>query len=84
MTASHGCAHRLKERKGNVIKKPWVIASTSNIVTSGLERRRDGAHARVEARGMACKLAEAYTDEFAKRQTLGLLAALSPEMNTKG
>eukprot|EP00959_Pyramimonas_sp_CCMP1952_P364024 7622968-Pyramimonas_sp.AAC.1 len=56
--ALHGCAYGLKDSRGNVMKKPWTIASTSNAVTNGLERRCDGTRAHVEARGNDRKLAE--------------------------
>merc|ERR1712023_51310 len=49
------------------MKKPWTIAATSHIVTEGLERKCDGTHAHVEARGKDCKLAEDYTDAFARQ-----------------
>eukprot|EP00959_Pyramimonas_sp_CCMP1952_P416623 8728535-Pyramimonas_sp.AAC.1 len=61
ITALHGCAYGLKDRKGDFMKKPWTIASTSDIAASGLERKCDGTHARVEARGKDCKLAEDST-----------------------
>eukprot|EP00959_Pyramimonas_sp_CCMP1952_P069141 1443238-Pyramimonas_sp.AAC.1 len=57
-TVLHGCAHGLKDSKGNFMKKPWTIASTSPDVTEGLGRRCDGTHEHVEARGRECKLAE--------------------------
>eukprot|EP00959_Pyramimonas_sp_CCMP1952_P414289 8680366-Pyramimonas_sp.AAC.1 len=49
------------------MKKPWTIATTSPIVAEGLERRCDGTHEHVEARGRECKSAEDYTDDFAKQ-----------------
>eukprot|EP00959_Pyramimonas_sp_CCMP1952_P005654 118766-Pyramimonas_sp.AAC.1 len=49
------------------MKKPWAIAATSPIVAEGLERRCDGTHEHVEARGRECKSAEDYTDDFAKQ-----------------
>eukprot|EP00959_Pyramimonas_sp_CCMP1952_P258369 5400629-Pyramimonas_sp.AAC.1 len=49
------------------MKKPWTIASTSPDVTEGLERRCDGTHEHVEARGRERKSAEDYTDAFAKQ-----------------
>eukprot|EP00959_Pyramimonas_sp_CCMP1952_P002692 55512-Pyramimonas_sp.AAC.1 len=55
------------DRQGNFMKKPWTIASTFGIVTSVSERKRDGAHARVEARGADCRLAEDYAGEFAEQ-----------------
>eukprot|EP00959_Pyramimonas_sp_CCMP1952_P082526 1724448-Pyramimonas_sp.AAC.1 len=66
-TALHGCACGLRDSKGNFMKKPWTIASTPPDVTEGLERRCDGAHEHVEARGRECKSAEDYTDAFAKQ-----------------
>eukprot|EP00959_Pyramimonas_sp_CCMP1952_P201799 4219864-Pyramimonas_sp.AAC.1 len=66
-TALHGCAYGLRDSKGNVMKKPWTIASTSPDVTEGLERRCDGTREHVEARGRECKPAEDYTDAFAKQ-----------------
>eukprot|EP00959_Pyramimonas_sp_CCMP1952_P010435 218502-Pyramimonas_sp.AAC.1 len=57
-TTLHRCAHGLKGSKGNLMKKPWTIASTSCDVVEGLERRCDGAHEHVEARGRECKSAE--------------------------
>eukprot|EP00959_Pyramimonas_sp_CCMP1952_P162276 3392828-Pyramimonas_sp.AAC.1 len=59
------------------MKTPWTIASTSDIVTSGLERKRDGTHAHVEARGKDCKLAEDYTDSFARQVNAVLARAAS-------
>eukprot|EP00959_Pyramimonas_sp_CCMP1952_P444330 9302965-Pyramimonas_sp.AAC.1 len=50
-TALHGCAYGLKDSKGNFMKNPWAIATTSSVVGEGLERRCDGAHGHVEARG---------------------------------
>ncbi len=41
-----GCAYGLKDRKGNFLKRPWAIASTSSIVIDGLGRNGDGARAR--------------------------------------
>ena len=72
-TVLHGCAYRLRNRKGNFTKKPWTHASTSEIVTEGLERRCGGTHEHEEARGKDCKLAEDYTDAFA-RQVHSVLA----------
>eukprot|EP00959_Pyramimonas_sp_CCMP1952_P053435 1117906-Pyramimonas_sp.AAC.1 len=63
----HGCACGLRDRKGNYMKKPWTIASTPDIVTTGLARKCVGMHAHVEARGKACKFAEDYTDGFARQ-----------------
>eukprot|EP00959_Pyramimonas_sp_CCMP1952_P438110 9171758-Pyramimonas_sp.AAC.1 len=48
-------------------KKPWTIATTSSVVAEGLERRCDGTHEHVEARGRECKSAEDYTGDFAKQ-----------------
>eukprot|EP00959_Pyramimonas_sp_CCMP1952_P052579 1099386-Pyramimonas_sp.AAC.1 len=31
-TALHGCAYGLKDSRGNFMKKPWTIATTSPIV----------------------------------------------------
>eukprot|EP00959_Pyramimonas_sp_CCMP1952_P014776 312889-Pyramimonas_sp.AAC.1 len=59
------------------MKQPWTIAYTSNIVTSGPERKCDGAHARVEARGKDCKLAGDCTDEFAGQINVALARAAS-------
>eukprot|EP00959_Pyramimonas_sp_CCMP1952_P011085 232184-Pyramimonas_sp.AAC.1 len=50
-TVLHGRAYGLKDSKGNFMKKPWTIASTSSGVAEGLERKCDGAHEHVEARG---------------------------------
>eukprot|EP00959_Pyramimonas_sp_CCMP1952_P099776 2086300-Pyramimonas_sp.AAC.1 len=66
-TALHGCACGLKDSKGNFMKKPWTIATTSSIVAEGLERRCNGTREHVEARGRECKSAEDYTDDFAKQ-----------------
>eukprot|EP00959_Pyramimonas_sp_CCMP1952_P181177 3788328-Pyramimonas_sp.AAC.1 len=63
----HGCAYGLKAREGNFMRKPRAIASTSDIGTSGAERKCDGTRAHVEARGKDCKLAEDYTCEFAQQ-----------------
>eukprot|EP00959_Pyramimonas_sp_CCMP1952_P428430 8973494-Pyramimonas_sp.AAC.1 len=41
-TALHGCAYVLKDSKGNCMKKPWTIATTSSVVAEGLELRCDG------------------------------------------
>eukprot|EP00959_Pyramimonas_sp_CCMP1952_P310259 6493333-Pyramimonas_sp.AAC.1 len=49
------------------MKKPWTIASASHDVTEGLERKSDGTHEHVEARGRECESAEDYTDAFAKQ-----------------
>eukprot|EP00959_Pyramimonas_sp_CCMP1952_P464613 9486914-Pyramimonas_sp.AAC.1 len=49
------------------MKKPWTIASTSSVVAEGLERRCDGTHEHVEARGRECKSAEDYTYAFARQ-----------------
>eukprot|EP00959_Pyramimonas_sp_CCMP1952_P167109 3492503-Pyramimonas_sp.AAC.1 len=49
--ALHGCACGLMDSKGNFMKKPCTIASTSPDVTEGLERRCDGTREHVEARG---------------------------------
>ena len=57
----------MRNRKGNFMKKPWTIASTSEIVTEGSHRRCDGTHEHEEARGKYCKLAEDYTDDFARQ-----------------
>ena len=57
------------------MKKPWTIASTSEIVTEGLQRRCDGTHEHEEARGKDCKLAEDYTDEFARQVHIVLARA---------
>eukprot|EP00959_Pyramimonas_sp_CCMP1952_P381841 8001513-Pyramimonas_sp.AAC.1 len=46
-TALHGCAHDLRDSKGNFMNKPWTITSASLDVTEGLERRCDGAHEHV-------------------------------------
>eukprot|EP00959_Pyramimonas_sp_CCMP1952_P294758 6165036-Pyramimonas_sp.AAC.1 len=37
--ALHGCACGLQDSKGNFMKKPWTIASTSSDVAEGLERK---------------------------------------------
>eukprot|EP00959_Pyramimonas_sp_CCMP1952_P049096 1025545-Pyramimonas_sp.AAC.1 len=66
-TALHGCAYGLRDIVGNFMKKPWTIASTSHDVTEGLERKCDGTHEHVEARGRESKSAEDYTDAFAKQ-----------------
>eukprot|EP00959_Pyramimonas_sp_CCMP1952_P014211 300812-Pyramimonas_sp.AAC.1 len=66
-TALRGCACGLKDSKGNYMKKPWTTATTSHIVAEGLERRCDGTHEHVVARGRECKSAEDYTDDFAKQ-----------------
>eukprot|EP00959_Pyramimonas_sp_CCMP1952_P156340 3269540-Pyramimonas_sp.AAC.1 len=66
-TALHGCAYGLKDSKGNFMKKPWAIASTSSDVAEGLGRRCDGTREHVEARGRECKSAEDYTDAFARQ-----------------
>eukprot|EP00959_Pyramimonas_sp_CCMP1952_P421138 8822171-Pyramimonas_sp.AAC.1 len=66
-TALHGCAYGSRNRKGNFMKKPWTIASTSHDVVEGLERRCEGTHDHVEARGKDCKSAEDYTDAFAQQ-----------------
>ena len=57
------------------MKKPWTIASTSPMVTEGLERKCDGTHEHVEARGKDCKLAEDYTDSFAQQVHIVLARA---------
>eukprot|EP00959_Pyramimonas_sp_CCMP1952_P405933 8507357-Pyramimonas_sp.AAC.2 len=43
-TALHGRAYGLRDSKGNFMKKPWAIASTSHDVTEGHERKCDGTH----------------------------------------
>eukprot|EP00959_Pyramimonas_sp_CCMP1952_P394601 8267789-Pyramimonas_sp.AAC.1 len=68
----HGCAHGLNNKKGQYMKKPWSIASSSRSVAEGLVRRRNGSHKHVEARGKDCKQAEEYTDEFARNVHLSV------------
>eukprot|EP00959_Pyramimonas_sp_CCMP1952_P069403 1448362-Pyramimonas_sp.AAC.1 len=63
----HGCAWGLNNRKGQIMKQPWNIASSLCYITKGLERRCDGSRRHVEARGKDCKLAKDYTEEFAGR-----------------
>eukprot|EP00959_Pyramimonas_sp_CCMP1952_P265020 5541584-Pyramimonas_sp.AAC.1 len=41
---------------------PW-----QSDVAEGLERKCDGTHEHVEARGRECKSAEDYTDAFARQ-----------------
>eukprot|EP00959_Pyramimonas_sp_CCMP1952_P431000 9026816-Pyramimonas_sp.AAC.1 len=48
------------------MKKPWGIASSSNVIAEGLVRRCDGSHKHAEARRKGCKQGEDYTDEFAR------------------
>ena len=49
------------------MKKPWSTATTSEVIATGMERKCDGTHAREEARGLDCKLAEEKADAFARR-----------------
>eukprot|EP00959_Pyramimonas_sp_CCMP1952_P160073 3347923-Pyramimonas_sp.AAC.1 len=49
------------------MKTPWTVASTSPDVAEGLERKCDDTHEHVEARGRECKIAEDYTDAFARQ-----------------
>eukprot|EP00959_Pyramimonas_sp_CCMP1952_P037133 776966-Pyramimonas_sp.AAC.1 len=57
------------------MKKPWSIASSSNVIAEGLARRCGGSHEQVEARGKDWKQAEDYTDEFARCVHLLVLKA---------
>ena len=61
----HGCAYGLKNMKGQFMKKPWTVATTSAIVARGVVRTCDGSHTHIMARGRDCKNAEGYTDELA-------------------
>ena len=63
----HGCAYGLVNKKKQHMKKPWSIATTSEEFARGIELKCDGTHRHVEARGRDCKLAEEYTDAFARR-----------------
>ena len=47
----HGCAYGLKNSKGNFMKKPWTVATTSRHVANGIHRTCDGTHEHKEARG---------------------------------
>eukprot|EP00959_Pyramimonas_sp_CCMP1952_P203866 4263396-Pyramimonas_sp.AAC.1 len=63
----HGGAYGLKDNRGQYMKKPLSIASSSNVIAEGSVRRCDGSHKHVEARGKDCKQAEDYVDDFARR-----------------
>ena len=47
----HGCAYGLKDSKGNFMKKPWTVATNSQLVASGLDRKCDRTHVHVVGRG---------------------------------
>ena len=53
-SVTHGCAFGLCTtyyKPGSSMKKPWTIASISDIVASGMVRKRDDTHTHVEAKG---------------------------------
>eukprot|EP00959_Pyramimonas_sp_CCMP1952_P017357 368477-Pyramimonas_sp.AAC.1 len=73
----HGFACGLKTSKGRYMnKKPWSVASSSDVIAEGLIRRCDGSHRHVGARGRDCNPAEEYSDEFARRVRVLVLQAL--------
>eukprot|EP00959_Pyramimonas_sp_CCMP1952_P325185 6806615-Pyramimonas_sp.AAC.1 len=82
-TALHGCAYGLKDSKGNFMKKPWTIATTSSVVAEGLGRRCDGTREHVEARERECKSAEYYTDAFAKQVHLAIACAVERSLSSR-
>eukprot|EP00959_Pyramimonas_sp_CCMP1952_P053417 1117419-Pyramimonas_sp.AAC.1 len=79
----HGCAYGFKNNKGQYMKKPRTIASSSSVIAEGLVRRCDGSHKSVETRGKECKQAEEYTDEFARNVHLLALRALEDKSSER-
>ena len=80
----HGCAYGLTNKKGQFMKKPWTVATTSPIVAKGIVRKCDGSHTHVMARGRDCKNAEGYTVEFAKHVHMLLRSACASYPSTVG
>ena len=60
----YGLASVQTKTKGQLLRKPWTIASTSNEFT-GLRRRCDGSHDHVKTAGADTKQTEGYTDSLA-------------------
>ena len=68
-----GCAVGLKSRKGNYIKKPWRIVTTSDSLIQSLRVKRcSGQHSHQECGGSESARSAYYTDELADHIIVGL------------
>ena len=68
-----GCAVGLKSRKGNYIKKPWRIVTTSDSLIQSLRVKRcSGQHSHQECGGSESARSAYYTDQLADHIIVGL------------
>ena len=61
-----GCSFGLRSKKGNLIKKPWTVATTSNkLVNLLFPRKCDRQHSRQTCEGNESKRSAYYTGSLA-------------------
>ena len=61
-----GCAFGLKSKKGNFIKKPWTIATTSSrLINTLFTRKCDRSHTHQSCEGNEAKRSAFYTESLA-------------------
>ncbi len=73
-----GCTCGLKDPKsGELIKKPWTIATTSETMQRAMNTRCQGNHNHADGQGKLAALSAYYTPAFARRAVRAMLKETS-------